>query len=314
MLKNLIMLSIILFVVEKSPAMGSKPIPPNSLNELSINYGLPEPARKNKQFIIKNQNISLTFIENSRRLRVNNILVMMNGPLTIKNKYAFLEPIDITDTLIPLLSPEKLLNKQIKTIILDPGHGGSDPGTVGTKGSKEKDIVLDIAKRCQKKLQAMGIKVIMTRSKDKAVNLKARPKVAEKSKADFFISIHVNSSCNHAANGIETHILPASGFPCTSPSHLSKKACKGNKDNKTSVLLSYSIHKATLATALAADRGIKRSRFSVLRNSTCPAILIECGFLSNQAEEKKLTTPAYREKIATGIANGIKSLINIQKQ
>lgn len=290
--------------------MGTKPLPPNSLQKLSIQHELPNFVRKDKQIIINGQKNSMIFYVDSRRLLFNNTLIMMNGPLTIKNKKAFLAPIDTTDTLLPLLSPQELLNKYpIKTILLDPGHGGSDPGAIGKNGLKEKYVVLDIAKRCQKKLQRLGIKAIMTRNKDKFIKLRNRPKMVTKIDADLFISIHANSSGNRAANGIETHILPAAGFPCTAPSSFSKNECQGNKDNKMSVLLAYSIHKSALSATKAADRGVRRSRFSVLRNAPCPAILIECGFLSNQTEEESLKNPAYRDKIASGIANGIKELL-----
>ena len=304
-------LILIIFLAKHTIAMGTKPVPPNSIEELTLQHNLAQPIQKNKQIIINDKKSSLIFHVGSRRLLFNNTLIMMNEPLIIKNNKAFLAPIDTTDTLSPLLAREELLKKYpIKTVLLDPGHGGTDPGAGGKSGLKEKDVVFDIAKRCQKKLQAMGITAVMTRNKDKFIKLVNRPKKATKLNADIFISIHANSSGNYAANGIETHILPASGFPCTAPSRLSKKICKGNKDNKMSLLLAYSIQKSTLTATKAADRGVRRSRFSVLRNATCPAILIECGFLSNLTEEKNLKSPAYRDKVASGIANGIIKLVN----
>ncbi len=311
--KRLIISSILLLTMLSAKcviAMGKKPIYPNSLAELSINNDLPKPAQKDKQFIINAPEKSLIFYIGSRRLLFNNTIIMMNEPLIVRNKKAFLAPIDTTDTLTPLLAQQKLITQYpIKTVIIDPGHGGTDPGASGKNGLKEKDVVFDIAKRCKKKLEAIGIKAIMTRNNDKFIKLRTRPKMVTKTDADLFISIHANSSGNHAANGIETHILPATGRPCTAPSSFSKNACRGNKDNKMSVLLAYSIHKETLITTKASDRGVRRSRFSVLRNAPCPAILIECGFLSNQTEEKNLSSSIYRDKLATGIANGVKKLL-----
>ncbi len=315
MFKNfLITISILLvstLIAKHAFAMGTKPIPPNSLEELSTNYGLPKYIQKNNNLFIKGAKNSLVFHIGSRRLLFNNTLIMMNEPLTAVNKEAFLSPIDITDTLAPLLAPKKLLQLHpIKTVILDPGHGGSDPGARGKSGLKEKDVVFDIAKRCQKKLQVMGINAVMTRKKNKFITLKNRPKIATKLNADLFISIHVNSAGNSAASGIETHILPAVGSPCTAPSKSSKNVYPGHKNNKMSVLLAYYVHQATLNATKTVDRGVRRSRFSVLRNAPCPAILIECGFLSNKSEEKKLNSPLYRGKIATAIAESIEKLVN----
>ena len=146
----------------------------------------------------------------------------------------------------------------------------------------------------------------MTRTTDKAVSLQDRIKYSASKKADLYISIHVNSSQNSAASGIETHILPVNGFPCTAPSRLSKKFCRGNKFDKTSLFMAYSIHRTAVNKTGAFDRGIRRSRFYVLRNAPCPALLIECGFVSNTKELKNLSSAAYRDKIATGIADGIK--------
>ena len=316
MLKNLISISILLIplLTQQAAAMGRKPLPSNSLAELSANHELSKPDQHDKKVIITGPKLSLIFHNGSRRLIFNNTLILMNGPLTVKSKHSFLTATDITETVTPLLMPQKPLSQYqpIKRVILDPGHGGSDPGAIGKTGIKEKDVVFDIAKRCQKKLNAMGIQTVMTRKKNRKLHLKERPRMAKKLQADLFVSIHANSSRNRAAKGIETHILPVANFPCTAPSSLPKTAYAGNTWDQINLLLAYYIHKSALATTSAADRGVRRSRFSVLRHATCPAILIECGFLSNKAEEKNLNNPAYRDKIATGIANGIKELTKLQ--
>ena len=317
MFKNLIPISILLLtplLTQQAAAMGRRPLPSNSLAELSANHDLSKPNQDDKKVILTGPKLSLIFHHGSRRLIFNNTLILMNGPLTVKSQHSFLTATDTTETVAPLLMPEKLLSQYqpIRSVILDPGHGGADPGAIGKAGVKEKDVVFDIATRCQKKLNAMGIKAVITRKKNRNLSLKERPRMANKLQADLFVSIHANSSRNRAAKGIETHILPAVNFPSTAPSSFSKTACAGNSWDKMNVLLAYSIQKSALSTTSAADRGVRRSRFSVLRNATCPAILIECGFLSNKVEEKNLNNPAYRDKIATGIANGIKELVNLQ--
>jgi len=124
------------------------------------------------------------------------------------------------------------------------------------------------------------------------------------------VSIHLNASRDHAISGIETYIVPAPGYPTTAEAEQHQwfsrtRSCPSNRfDGANSVLAQY-LQKGVLAHTGALDRGIRRARFYVIRNSSCPASLVECGFLTNSREMAKLSDASYRDRIAEGIARGI---------
>jgi N-acetylmuramoyl-L-alanine amidase len=124
----------------------------------------------------------------------------------------------------------------------------------------------------------------------------------------------MNSAGNTAAAGLETYIVPAEGVPSTAGGRGSTKRVVGNSNDELNSVLSYLIQRDMLGATKAADRGVKRARFDVLTGATCPAVLIECGFLSNTAENARLQTPSYRQSLAKGIASGIKNYVAIWDQ
>jgi N-acetylmuramoyl-L-alanine amidase len=189
-------------------------------------------------------------------------------------------------------------------VVIDPGHGGSDTGAIGTRGTKEKDLVLDIANRIEKHLESYGVNTKLTRGKDSFLRLSARTAKADKLGADILVSVHLNSARNPDTEGIETYTLPAAGHPSTAGND-DDKTYSGNKNDKANTLLAYHVHKQMLALCGGADRGIRHARFDVLQNASCPAILVECGFISNKGEEAKLQQAEHREKIAKGITRGV---------
>ena len=191
---------------------------------------------------------------------------------------------------------------------MDPGHGGSDRGTRG-ESTREKDMTLDVARRVQRLLEAAGLKVIPTRTTDETVSLQERVDLTTERKADLFISIHFNSG-GGAASGIETYCVPPAGAaPTASPfRHLfdsEDESCPGNKYDERNVWLAQCVQRSLLRGTGATDRGVRRARFFVIRYATCPAILVEAGFLTNHAEEQRIMTTEYRDQLAKAIAGGI---------
>lgn len=173
-------------------------------------------------------------------------------------------------------------------VVIDPGHGGKypngDPGAVNGK-KHESVAALAIAKKVGAKLKAKGVSVLYTRTTDTAVSLKERCAISNTWKADAFISIHLNAAGNKDASGIETWRYPVGG--------VTKELADG-------------IQTRLIAATGAKDRGVKTTTtLFVLKHTAAPAALIECGFISNNAEAKKLFTDAYQEKIATAIAEGV---------
>lgn len=229
---------------------------------------------------------------------------------------------------------EKTFNT-IKTVVIDPGHGGKDPGAVGPRGLREKDIVLSVGKKLGNILKKRhGLKVIYTRDRDVFVPLNDRTEIANSKKADLFISIHVNASERRQARGIETYFLN-----WTNNKEAMRVAARENKisikkmqkmqddlqmifqdlarDNKReeSVRLARSVQSSMVNTlkkrySRIEDLGIKYAMFYVLVGAEMPSVLIEISFISNREEEKRLSGDSYRKMIAEAIAKGIDSYIS----
>lgn len=177
-----------------------------------------------------------------------------------------------------------MTNKKI-LVCIDAGHGGAQPGAVNGK-YLEKDAALQIAERTADLLEKRGFDVLMTRETDKTLSLRQRCDISNDAGAAAFISIHLNSHTNKAAHGAETWRFTRGGA-------LSKSLAKGIQTE------------LILATG-ARDRGIKsNTTFYVLKHTIAPAAVVECGFISNSAECKKLFNPEYQDKVAGGIAAGI---------
>ena len=217
-------------------------------------------------------------------------------------------------------------------IIIDPGHGGKDPGAIGAAGTYEKDIVLDIAKRVKAILDGYHYDVKMTRSGDTFIPLEQRTEIASQFVSDLFISIHANSSPTNRASGLEVYAIKELDWqeqkdPQRLKNHdiLFGKLAMQRHDKAvesivTDMLYSYkSSESFALAWAVseelgqetrARERGVYKAGFFVLRNTLMPAVLIEVGFLSNPREERQLNSSPYRQKIAEGIAQSIRKYIN----
>lgn len=236
----------------------------------------------------------------------NNILFWLNGSTVKTGKYWSISTVDSDTIITPLLQPRNHSRKKPgKIVVLDPGHGGKDSGGIGCHNIYEKSVVLDIARRVQKRLKAENITVYMTRDSDVFLELYERPDLAAQKNANVFVSIHANKASNPCANGIETYVMPAAGFASTTSSKPVKSSYPGNQNNTENTILAGMIQTELLDKTKATDRGVKRARFKVLKDATCPAALVEAGFLTSPSESTKIITPAYRKKIADGIAVGI---------
>ena len=283
-----------------------------ALADLAAMYGLPLTPQAGKTHLVRGQNVSLLFTENQRKAVINGTVVWLHAPLTaIKGKW-YVSDADAQYVIDPLVRPSAYLGgRGTQTVILDAGHGGKDPGCHSTAGQQEKDTALDITLRVRAHLLAAGLRVVLTRSADNFLELEDRPALAAKQKGDLFVSIHLNATGNTAVKGVETFATAAENYPATADGDLSKKhaAEPNNKFNHSSTALANQIQKALVGVTRAEDRGVKRARFVVIRESAMPAALVECGFLTNTGEAAKLATSAYRETVARGIAQGILNYI-----
>lgn len=176
------------------------------------------------------------------------------------------------------------------TVVIDPGHGGRDPGAVGIGGLREKDINLTVSRRVQRALQEKGINALLARSDDREIDLDPRVDFAERANADVFVSIHSNaiSMSRPDVNGLETYYY-SSGFR-----------------------LAQTIHNSILQRTNLRDRGVRRARFYVLVNTSMPAVLVETGFVTGREDAARFRNPAEVNKIADGITGGILQYLNVQ--
>ncbi|MDR3144145.1 MAG: N-acetylmuramoyl-L-alanine amidase [Puniceicoccales bacterium] len=251
--------------------------------------------------------IEFLFVENSRIFTFNGIRMPLGFAVTKKGGKFFVEQSDYRCHILPLLRP-KFNGGGLRTIAIDAGHGGADEGTVSKHGElREKVLTLDICHRLAKLLQAAGYRVVLTRSADMKIPLFERSRIANSASADLFVSIHCNSAPSPDASGIEVFLLTpmeqASSYQ--PPRQALAERVAGNGFDAINIVLGYCLQSAAVSGASAVDRGVKHDRFAVLRGLNCPGALVECGFLSNPRECKKLASAAYRDRLARALFDGI---------
>jgi N-acetylmuramoyl-L-alanine amidase len=244
----------------------------------------------------------------ARKAQINGVQVWLAFPVLYQNGRALISQIDLAETLGPVLSPPVASRSGgIKTICLDPGHGGRDPGN-RAGSNEEKKYTLLLSQETSAQLKAAGFNVILTRSSDTFVDLPARPEVARKRNADLFVSLHFNSTeeGRNEVRGTEIFCLTPAGATSTNArGEGDTRWVGGNRNDEKNLALAYQMQKSYTKILDVEDRGVKRARFQVLREATVPAILIEGGFMSHPTEGKKIYDPAYRKQMARAIVEGI---------
>src|ERR1700675_4042179 len=225
----------------------------------------------------------------------------------------------------------RALGLKIGRIVIDAGHGGHDTGTIGPTGLMEKDLCLDVALRLGKIIQQRlpGAEIVYTRSDDTFIPLEERTNLANQAKADLFISIHANSSQDHAARGVETYYLNLKGSAEAMEvaarenassdqgvhdlEDLVKKIARNEKIDESKEFaediqdsLAQRMQKSSKTVK---DRGVRKAPFVVLIGADMPSILTEISFLSNPADEKLLKQPEYRQRVAEGLYQGVASYL-----
>ena len=225
----------------------------------------------------------------------------------------------------------RALGLKIGKIVIDPGHGGHDTGTIGPNGLEEKDLVLEVGRRLGKLLQTrLGAEVVYTRKNDTFIPLETRTAIANQARADLFVSIHANSSRDPDARGVETYYLNFTSSPealevAARENALSEKSIYELQDLVKKIALKEKIEEsrefagdvqASLHSGLAVktpairDRGVKKAPFVVLIGANMPSILAEISFVSNPTDEHRLATSVYRERIAESLYRGIAKYVN----
>ena len=258
---------------------------------------------------LKSSSSKVVLAVDSRQAQVNGVQVWLFFPVVAQDNAVWLTKLDADLTLRPLVAtPPRQPGARIKTICLDPGHGGKDPGNqVGS--SQEKRYTLLLAQEVRKQLVRVGFKATLTRSSDAYVELPARPGLARQRKADLFVSLHFNGTVNRrsTAQGVEVYCLTPAGLASTNAHGEGSDAGSypGNRHNALNLFLAYQVQKALTRNLAVEDRGVRRARFAVLRDAAMPAVLIEAGFMSHPVEGRQILTSAYRHQVARAIAEGL---------
>ena len=251
-------------------------------------------------------NSSIRFYNEKRLGSINHVPVsFLYAPMVRAKTQYFIHEKDISIVLSSIYSPVYAA-RQVKNILLDPGHGGTDYGALG-KNIHEKQMNLETALQVRAGLTALGYRVMMTRSKDQTLTLDQRIALCREKKPDLYISLHCNAAANKSANGIETFAATPFNVPSTGKKIAAniKSPDPGNAFDRHNYRLAYEIQKALVNQTKAGDRGVKVARYKVIREAVCPAALVEMGFITNETEQKRFIDASYRKKIVDGIVLGI---------
>ncbi|MCC6232013.1 MAG: N-acetylmuramoyl-L-alanine amidase [Verrucomicrobiales bacterium] len=244
------------------------------------------------------------------RIEFNEIAVWLSSPVLLADGQVVVSSLDVRGVLDPLLHPRKAIpGRRIKTVCLDPGHGGKAPGQ--KSGSRlEKTYTLALAEEVRSRLIKAGFNVVMTRRSDEFVDLPERNAIASRFQADLFVSLHYNASPDGGseAGGVEVYAMTPAGTRSTNisndigPLH----AWAGNEFDADNVQLAYQLQRSLVQRLSGTqDRGVRRARFIVLRLAEMPAVLIEAGFMSNPGDARWIYSDTGRKRTAQAIADGI---------
>ncbi|MGZ4963641.1 MAG: N-acetylmuramoyl-L-alanine amidase family protein [Limisphaerales bacterium] len=248
--------------------------------------------------------MSATFEVDSRKADIGGVTVLLSFPIAASHGAAMISQLDLRSTVEPIISPHPK-RKPIKTICLDPGHGGHDTGKIDGR-NLEKNYTLLIANEVAALLRKNGFKVVMTRTRDKTLDLTERPETARRAGADLFVSLHYNAGPSEV-HGVEVYCLTPAGANSSNAGGGKSTSSRslGNANDDNNVLLAYALQKTIVRETGLEDRAMKRARFEVLREAPMPAVLIEGGFMSNRADAKKIYDSAFRKRMAQAIVDGI---------
>ncbi len=179
-------------------------------------------------------------------------------------------------------APASSAGRKYSTVVIDAGHGGFDRGGIPRQRVAEKVMTLDVSLRLQKRLRQAGYRVVMTRDSDVFVTLGDRVRIASRYRDAILVSVHFNSAARVGANGVETYYY-----------------------SNNSAQLAADIHRHVVSSTSTENRGIRRRGYFVLRRSSVPAVLVECGFLTNPTESRMALDSSYRQRLADRIADGV---------
>jgi N-acetylmuramoyl-L-alanine amidase len=280
-----------------------------SVDSIKRFYNFTKMTRSGGAVVLENAKIEMNLKVGGNECLMNNVKFVFSHEVATIGEKIYVSRVDLAKLIDPVLRPNFIQNAgDFRTVILDPGHGGKDPGATNPFAT-EANYNIKVANLVKTQLKAKGFKVVMTRDSNLYLSLQERVDFANSVKEDaIYVSIHFNSG-NSSARGVETFTLSPPGIPHYE--HDFKAADMetraGNEHDSANIALATSVHGSILRRLgkNTLDRGIKRARFSVLSGVTHPAILLEGGFMSHPYEARLLEKPEYMNAIAGGIVEAI---------
>lgn len=280
-----------------------------SVESMKRFYNFTKLTRSGNSVVLENAKVEMKLKVGGNECLMNGVKFVFSNSVTTIGEKPYVSRMDLAKLIDPVLRPNFIKNAgDFRTVILDPGHGGKDPGATNSIGN-EATYNLKVAAKTKALLEAKGFKVVMTRDTNVYLSLQERVNLANAIHEDaVYVSIHFNSG-GRAARGIETFTLSPPGV-----SHYGRgiiaadnRARVGNEHDSANIALATSVHGSLLRRLQkhTFDRGIKRARFSVLSGVKHPAILLEGGFMTHPYEARLIENETYQHAVANGIVDAI---------
>ncbi|MBN2451549.1 MAG: N-acetylmuramoyl-L-alanine amidase [Lentisphaeria bacterium] len=273
------------------------------LEDIARYYGMKYEAGKGS-VALRSRYSTLTFTVDRRECTLNGVRVHLSDAPLCQGDHAVLAEPDFRLLLEPTLRSKVLKRKAVRRVLVDPGHGGRDPGALG-KTVTEESVTLRVAQRLVVELTRRGYAVALTRDRDVGVTLESRAAKAKSWRADILISLHCNAVGTPSVRGAECFRATPENTRSTYGSRKVDSRCTNNAWDLDNARLAYELQKSIVAGTGAEDRGLKSARFLVLKESPCPAALVEMGYLTHPEEERNLGSPKYQAKMAQAIAQAV---------
>jgi N-acetylmuramoyl-L-alanine amidase len=276
-----------------SPSASSKPSYSVSISQLASRLGLTVKNAGSPYYELTNANNRvLMFTYAGGRVYVNGASVCSVGTTTQVGGTTYVSELLIpkirghliTSYTPPIVTPDISPRAASGTVVIDPGHGGKDPGATSYHGYYEKTVNLRIARKLASYLENRGVRVIMTRNNDTFIELNERAEIANRAGADLFVSIHCDSHQNRSQNGYTIYVARSASW----------------SSKKTGAAINQAMGQTGLSSV-----GIRNQDFRVLVKTACPAVLVECGYLTNPSEASLLDDSDFQDRIARAISDGI---------
>ena len=280
-----------------------------SVESIKRFYNFTKLTRSGGTVVLENAKVEMKLKVGGNECLMNNVKFVFSHEIATVGEKIHVSRIDLAKLIDPVLRPNFIQNAgDFRTVILDPGHGGKDPGATNPYGT-EANYNLKVSGLVKKQLEAKGFKVVMTRNSNIFLSLQERVEFANAVKENaIYISVHFNSG-GSAARGIETFTLSPPGVPHYDSNFKAAdlQTRAGNEHDSANIALATSVHGSVLQRLgkNTLDRGIKRARFSVLSGVTHPAILFEGGFMSHPYEARIIENEAYQNALAGGIVAAV---------